>query len=89
MVIDTPFLHCFLCGCRFGADFESRQGSFVRAWKIVVCARCFDGNRAGPAADHPAIKKLTRQGIAIKPSDRGIVPWPDEGAARKTGDPVT
>ena len=79
MVIDTPFLHCFFCGHRFGADFDAREGSFIRAWKIAVCTRCFYGNRTGPAADHPAIKKLTKQGVAIKATNEGIVPWPEEG----------
>jgi hypothetical protein len=79
MVIETPFLHCFFCSCRFAADLEAREGGFVHAWKVAVCVRCFQGNPTGPAAHHPALKKLANQGIAIKATREGIVPWPEEG----------
>jgi hypothetical protein len=79
MVIETPFLHCFFCSCRFAADLEAREGGFVHAWKVAVCVRCLHGNPTGPAAHHPAIKKLAKQGIAMKATGDGIVPWPEEG----------
>ena len=79
MVIETPFFHCFFCGHRFEADLHARQGRFIRAWKVAVCPRCFGDNQTGPAADHPAIKKLTKQGLAIMATEEGIAPWPKEG----------
>jgi hypothetical protein len=79
MVIETPFLHCFFCSCRFAADLEAREGGFVHAWKVAVCVRCLHGNPTGLAAHHPAIKKLAKQGIAMKATRDGIVPWPEEG----------
>ena len=79
MVIETPFLHCFFCSCRFAADLEAREGGFVHAWKVAVCVRCLHGNPTGLAAHHPAIKKLAKQRIAMKATRDGIVPWPEEG----------
>jgi hypothetical protein len=78
MVIETPFLHCFFCGRRFAAVLEAMDRSFVPAWKVAVCVSCFSGNRTGLAADHPAIKKLAQQGLAVKATGDGIVPWPEE-----------
>jgi hypothetical protein len=84
MVIETPFLHCFFCSCRFAADLEAGGGSFVHAWKVAVCMRCLYGNPEGPAAQHPALKKLAKRGIAIEATGDGIVPWPEERKVAST-----
>jgi hypothetical protein len=79
MVIDTPFFHCFCCGRRFRPDAE--EGRFIRTWKVPACLRCILGNSLGLAADHPAIQRLARNGIVLKPIG-GFIPWPDaRGAA--------
>ena len=76
MVIDTPFFHCFCCARRFRP--ESEEGRFIQAWKVPVCTRCIRGNSQGLAAEHPAIQKLTRNGVALGKPNGGFIPWPDE-----------
>jgi len=75
MVIDTPFLHCFCCGRRFRPDAE--EGRFIQAWKVPACLRCILGNSLGLAADHPAIQRLARNGLVLRPNG-GFIPWPPE-----------
>ena len=78
MVIDTPFFHCFCCGRRFRPESEAEEGRFIQAWKVPVCTRCIRGNSLGLAVEHPAIQKLTKNGVVPGRSNGGFIPWPDE-----------
>jgi hypothetical protein len=77
MVIDTPFFHCFCCGRRFRTEWDAGEGRFIQAWKVPACARCIRDNGLGLATDHPAIQRLARNGMVLKPIG-GFIPWPPE-----------
>ena len=68
---------CFLCqGSQFGP--HAYNGRWIRAWNIVVCNGCLDGNYDGivPGTYPHLLDYLKARGIEPQYNDQGWIRWP-------------
>jgi len=76
---DHPCLsQCFLCRRAFPFGPGRYAGKPIRAWDIMVCDTCLNGNWDGivPSTYPHLIEYLKSRGIAVVLNAKGWLDWP-------------
>jgi len=75
MVTEVPTFRCFLCGFRINP--ESCEGSYIRAWKVTVCANCLNVSRGGIQPTKDMLAKLGAAHLNLTLNRAGKIDWPE------------
>jgi len=76
MVTEAPTYRCFLCGFRI--DPELCHGSYIRAWKVTVCAVCLDASRGGIQPTRAMVERLrAARTVNLTLNKAGKIDWPE------------
>jgi len=66
-----------VCGGRFHFGSDKDGGQYIPAYRIVVCMRCYKGNRDGWAPYHEdsVTRRLKELGLPMPPRNaKGLLP---------------
>ncbi|HKD48909.1 MAG TPA: hypothetical protein VKB67_14570 [Rhizomicrobium sp.] len=72
---EAPTYRCFLCGFRI--DTELCLGSYIRTWKVTVCANCLNMSRSGIQPTKDMLAKLGAAHVNLALNKAGKIDWPE------------
>jgi hypothetical protein len=78
-IFDRPIgYQCFLCQQSFQYGPRVFDGRQIRKWDIMICTRCYDGNRQGIGADqYPRLMDhLKAKRIQYRLNIKGLIDLP-------------
>ena len=69
---------CFLCKNKFQFGPHAYDGRWIRAWEIMVCRICWDGNHDGivPNTYPHLLEHLGEHRVEVRRNESGWIPWP-------------